>query len=88
MALLLDRERPAGELAEGAGMRQPVASQHLRVLRNAGLVHVRAQGNQRIYTVDFEGLTQLREQLEAFWGPSLDALKQASEAAAKHRADR
>ena len=75
LAELLTGERTAGELAERAGMRQPIASQHLRVLRDAGLVQVRADGNRRIYTADFAAIAQLRAELDAFWGDALDALQ-------------
>ncbi|MFN0089885.1 MAG: ArsR/SmtB family transcription factor [Acidimicrobiales bacterium] len=79
LAALLTGERSAGELAERAGMRQPVASQHLRVLRHAGLVTVRAEGNRRVYAVDFAALAELRAELDAFWGEALGSLKQRVE---------
>ena len=79
LTLLLAGERSAGELAERTGMRQPVASQHLRVLRDAGLVSVRKDGNRRVYSVDFENVGRLRRDLDAFWQPHLAALKDAVE---------
>jgi DNA-binding transcriptional ArsR family regulator len=79
LTLLLGGERSAGELADHAGMRQPVASQHLRVLRDAGLVTVRKDGNRRVYAVDFANLSRLRRELEAFWQPRLAALKDTVE---------
>ena len=79
IGLLLDGERPAGDLAERVQMSQPVASQHLRVLREAGLVRVRRDGNRRLYSVDFAALMRLREELDAFWGTSLSALRQVVE---------
>jgi DNA-binding transcriptional ArsR family regulator len=82
LTLLLAGERSAGELAEHAGMRQPVASQHLRVLRDAGLVAVRKDGNRRVYSVDFKNLALLRRELDSFWQPRLTALKDAAESAA------
>jgi DNA-binding transcriptional ArsR family regulator len=75
LTLLLGGERSAGELADHAGMRQPVASQHLRVLRDAGLVTVRKDGNRRLYSIDFDTLARLRRDLDAFWQPHLSALK-------------
>lgn len=86
LTLLLAGERSAGELAEGTEMRQPVASQHLRVLREAGLVTVRKDGNRRLYSVDFENLARLRSELDAFWQPALGALKDAAEAAVRAEA--
>lgn len=79
LTLLLGGERSAGELADHTGMRQPLASQHLRVLRGAGLVTVRKDGNRRLYSVDFDALARLRRDLDAFWQPHLTALKQAVE---------
>lgn len=67
LTLLLGGERSAGDLADHAGMRQPVASQHLRVLRDAGLVTVRKDGNRRLYSIDFDTLARLRRDLDAFW---------------------
>jgi DNA-binding transcriptional ArsR family regulator len=80
LRLVLDRELPVGELAQRAGLSQPVASQHLKVLRDAGLVRGRVDGRRRLYRVDLEGLEQLRRQLDAYWGPALAALKEAAEA--------
>lgn len=90
LTLMLSGERSAGELATHAGMRQPVASQHLRVLREAGLVSVRRDANRRLYSVDFEALARLRRDLDAFWAPHLAALKASTEvtAAERHRRDR
>jgi DNA-binding transcriptional ArsR family regulator len=80
LQLVLDRERPVGELARRAGLTQPAASQHLRVLRHAGLVRGRVEGRRRLYRVDLEGLARLRAELDAYWGPALAALKDAAEA--------
>jgi DNA-binding transcriptional ArsR family regulator len=79
LALVLDRELPVGELAERTGMSQPAASQHLKVLRDAGLVRGRVDGRRRLYGVDTEGLERLRAELDAYWGPALAALKDAVE---------
>jgi DNA-binding transcriptional ArsR family regulator len=80
LRLVLDRELPVGELAEQVGLSQPAASQHLKVLRDAGLVRGRVDGRRRLYQVDTEGLEQLRQELDAYWGPALAALKDAAEA--------
>jgi DNA-binding transcriptional ArsR family regulator len=69
-----------GELAERVGVSQPAASQHLRILREAGLVRGRVAGRRRLYMVDIEGLERLRSGLDAYWEPALDALKDAAEA--------
>lgn len=82
MELLSVGERPAGAVAEVLGgqfgISQPAVSQHLKVLREAGLVTVRAEGNKRIYCVDTDGLDAVRLWLErfadGFAGP-LDALE-------------
>ncbi|GAA2166871.1 MULTISPECIES: ArsR/SmtB family transcription factor [Glycomyces] len=82
MELLGEGERPAGAVAEilGAhfGISQPAVSQHLKVLREAGLVTVRAEGTRRFYGVDDDGLAAVRLWLErfadGFTGP-LDALE-------------
>ena len=79
LRLVLDRELPVGELAERIGVSQPAASQHLKVLRDAGLVRGRVDGRRRLYRVDVEGLERLRRELDAWWGPALLALKDAAE---------
>src|SRR5918992_1257414 len=80
LRLVLDRELPVGELAARTGLTQPAASQHLKVLRNAGLVRGRVDGRRRLYRVDVEGLQRLRLELDALWEPALLALKHAAEA--------
>jgi DNA-binding transcriptional ArsR family regulator len=80
LRLVADREMPVGELAERIGVSQPAASQHLKVLRDAGLVRGRVDGRRRLYRVDLEGLQRLRKELDALWGPALTALKQVAEA--------
>jgi DNA-binding transcriptional ArsR family regulator len=79
LRLVLDRELPVSELAAQVGVSQPAASQHLRVLRDAGLVRGRVDGRRRLYRVDPEGLERLRRELDAYWGPALAALKHAAE---------
>jgi DNA-binding transcriptional ArsR family regulator len=80
LRLVLDRELPVSELAERVGVSQPAASQHLKVLRDAGLVRGRVDGRRRLYRVDVEGLERLRSELDAYWEPALAALKDAAEA--------
>jgi DNA-binding transcriptional ArsR family regulator len=79
LRLVLERELPVSELAAQAGMTQPAASQHLKVLRDAGLVRGRVDGRRRLYRVDADGLERLRRELDAYWGPALGALKNAAE---------
>jgi DNA-binding transcriptional ArsR family regulator len=81
LRLVLDHELGVTELAEEVGLSQPAASQHLKVLRDAGLVRGRVDGRRRLYRVDVEGLQRLREELDAYWQPALVALKEAAEAA-------
>jgi DNA-binding transcriptional ArsR family regulator len=80
-----DRERTVGELGRLAGLRQPAASQHLRVLRDAGLMTVRADGNRRFYRVDFERLAAIQAALDDLWGRRLPGLKRAAEARGRRR---
>jgi DNA-binding transcriptional ArsR family regulator len=79
LRLVLDRELPVGELAHQTGVSQPATSQHLKVLRDAGLVRGRVQGRRRLYQVDLQGLQRLRAELDTLWEPALLALKQAAE---------
>ena len=75
LRLAWDAERTSSELADAAGLSRSAASQHLKVLRDAGLVHVRVDANRRLYRVDPERLAALRAFLDDFWGDHLDALK-------------
>jgi DNA-binding transcriptional ArsR family regulator len=79
LRLVLDRELGVTELAERVGVSQPAASQHLKVLRDAGLVRGRVDGRRRLYRVDVEGVERLRSELDAYWEPALAALKDAAE---------
>ncbi|CEJ13842.1 Transcriptional repressor SdpR [bacterium YEK0313] len=76
---LADGERNATELRDGAGISQPAMSQHLAVLREAGLVAERRQGRHVLYRVDPEGLDRMFRWLtryRAFWPDRVEALKQ------------
>jgi DNA-binding transcriptional ArsR family regulator len=64
---LAEGERAVGELAAGLPVSQPAVSQHLKVLRDRGLVSDRAEGNRRIYRLNPAGVLALRDQLDAFW---------------------
>lgn len=77
--LLADGERTAGELAEALpDLTQPAVSHHLRVLREAGLVTVRAEGQRRIYRLRPDGLSELHlwaARYRRFWSSHLDHLQ-------------
>jgi DNA-binding transcriptional ArsR family regulator len=79
LQLILAEELSAGELAARTGMKQPAASQHLRVLRDTGLVKVRVDGPRRLYRGDPVGLERLRTELDSFWSQHLGALRAAAE---------
>jgi DNA-binding transcriptional ArsR family regulator len=70
-ARVAERPRPVGELARELPVSRPAVSQHLKVLKEAGLVIDQPHGNRRIYRVQPSGLAELREQLEAFWTTAL-----------------
>jgi DNA-binding transcriptional ArsR family regulator len=71
--------RAVGELARELPVSRPAVSQHLKVLKDAGLVVDRAVGNRRIYRVDPDGLEALRAQLDRFWSQALATFKQIVE---------
>src|SRR2546429_4764796 len=71
--------RPVNVLAAGLPVSRPAVSQHLRVLKDAGLVEERSEGVRRIYSVRREGLAELRAWLDSFWGDALDAFKLEAE---------
>ena len=75
------REKPqaVGELAEGFPVSRPAVSQHLRILKQAGLVKERKEGTRRIYAVDPEGVARLRRELDLLWSDALAAFKEAAE---------
>ena len=73
------RPRSVGELAEGLPVSRPAVSQHLKVLKQAGLVIDRPQSNRRIYQLNPDGVGALRAYLDGFWKRSLAAFKQAAE---------
>jgi DNA-binding transcriptional ArsR family regulator len=76
---LADQPRPVGELANELPVSRPAVSQHLRVLKEAGLVIDRPAGNRRIYHVDPDGVGALRAYLDQFWNRALAAYKAAVE---------
>jgi DNA-binding transcriptional ArsR family regulator len=76
---LADRPRAVGELARELPVSRPAVSQHLKVLKDAGLVIDRRAGNRRIYQLDPDGVGVLRAYLDQFWNQALAAFKEAVE---------
>ena len=76
---LISRPRAVGELARELPVSRPAVSQHLRVLKEAGLVIAQPVGTRRIYRVDPDGLAALRDQLDRFWTQALSSYKQLVE---------
>jgi DNA-binding transcriptional ArsR family regulator len=64
--------RSVGELAAGLPVSRPAVSQHLRVLKDAGLVSDRKVGTRRVYRVEPAGLSRIREYFDSFWGEALE----------------
>jgi DNA-binding transcriptional ArsR family regulator len=76
---LVERPRPVGELAGELPVSRPAVSQHLKVLKEAGLVVDRKVGTRRLYQVDPDALADLRAYFDAFWDRSLAAFRDAAE---------
>lgn len=91
LRLVRDTERSAGEIASNFDVTRPAISQHLQVLKDAGLVDERREGTRRLYRARPEGLAELRSYLDDLWDESLVALKREAELeerSRKHGADR
>ena len=73
---LADAPSAVGELAQRLPVSRPAVSQHLKVLKSAGLVEDRAVGTRRIYQLDPKGIEGLRADLDRFWSKALDAYEQ------------
>src|SRR5215469_8895964 len=73
--LVWDRERSPSDLARRCQLSRPATSQHLKVLREVGLVSVRLEGNRRFYRVQAGRLAELRAMLDQFWGGRLTRLQ-------------
>lgn len=80
---LADGPRSVGELASDLPVSRPAVSQHLKVLKEAGLVSDRPEGNRRLYEIDTDGVGALRTYLDRFWNQSLAAFKLAVEQPSK-----
>lgn len=79
LVLVRDRELSAGEIAAHFDVTRPAISQHLGVLKEAGLVSERRDGTRRLYLANPQGLDELKVFLERFWDERLDALRGEAE---------
>ncbi len=79
LELLRGGAQPVGEIARHLPVSRPAVSQHLRVLKDAGLVRDRREGARRVYRVDPAGLAALRTYLETFWDTALASFKETAE---------
>jgi len=80
LRLVREGEMSAGEIASHFDVTRSAVSQHLRVLKHAGLLTERRNGTRRIYRIRPEGLAELREFIDGFWDVQLSALKREAEA--------
>ena len=78
-ARLAAAPRAVGELADTLPVSRPAVSQHLKILKDAGLVLDERAGSRRIYHVNQDGLDQMRAELDTFWNDTLTAYKHAVE---------
>ena len=85
LTLVRDGELSAGEIAAHFDVTRPAISQHLRVMKDAGLVTERRDGTKRFYRAKPETIAELRAYLEGFWDDSLRSLKAAAEQEEKRR---
>ena len=76
---LAERPQAVGELAEGLPVSRPAVSQHLKVLKDAGLVAEQAVGTRRIYRLNAAGVAALRDQLDTFWNRALSGFQDVAE---------
>jgi len=87
LSLVRDEELSAGEIAGHFDVTRPAVSQHLGVLKEAGLVDERRNGTRRLYRARPAGLEPVREFLEQFWDERLDALKRQAETEERKKQD-
>ncbi|MGA2252535.1 ArsR/SmtB family transcription factor [Terracidiphilus sp.] len=80
--------RSVREIAEGMDVSRPAVSQHLKVLKSAGLVVVQIEGSRRLYGIDRNGIEALKQWLDGFWDTSLTAFKRAAELEQDNTEDR
>lgn len=79
VASLAERPRAVGELADELPVSRPAVSQHLKVLKNAGLVAERTCGTRRIYRLNPAGVAALKDQLQTFWDRALSGFEDVAE---------
>lgn len=79
MQCLAERPRAVGEIADELPISRQAVSQHLRVLKDAGLVADQAMGTRRIYRLNPSGVAALKDQLDTFWRRALDAYQNVIE---------
>jgi len=79
MESLRSGPRAVGDIARGMPVSRPAVSQHLKVLKEAGLVTDRAEGTRRVYYIDPEGLAALRAWLDQFWDQALASFQAEAE---------
>lgn len=85
LTLVRDRELSAGQIASNFDVTRPAVSQHLTVLKGAGLLVERREGPRRLYRARAEGLDELRTFLNGFWSERLERLKLAAELEQRRR---
>ena len=85
LRLVQNEEKPAGEIASNFPVSRPAISQHLAVLKSAGLIDERRSGVKRLYRTKVEGMAELKAFLEMFWDVRLSRLKAAVEADTKKK---
>ena len=77
--LLAEGPSPVGKLAEALPISRPAVSQHLKVLKDAGLVEEEAAGTRRVYRLNEAGVLALRDQLDTFWNRALGAFRDVAD---------
>jgi len=87
LARLRKGSAPVGKLADGLPISRPAVSQHLRVLKDAGLVTDRPEGNRRVYELNPAAFASLREYFDEFWGTALMAFKKKIDGGKQRRSD-
>lgn len=87
LQLVSEQELSAGEIASRFDVTRPAISQHLTVLKGAGLLTERREGTRRLYLVRAQGLDEIREFLDQFWADGLERLKIAAEQAESESSD-
>ncbi len=78
--MVIEKPVAVGALAESLPISRPAVSQHLAVLKKAGLVHENAEGTRRLYRADPDAFARLRAYLDSFWATSLEAFGEAVDA--------